>query len=368
MANRIGLDHAVDIGLGTLQAIRRKKPPLATYAYPNYKLFNTFFKGNVKEVGDKLEGHVTLASEDNAGHGGFWDEDTLSKKNIQSKYEVPWKRAYGGMLWNEIESSINQSPARIYNVWEAQYDSAVKDIVEEVQKKVLGAPLSSSDDTSPYSIFSWLSCGTAATEGFSGYSAHYDDAVDVGNSSKTTFNKGGLASSATSKADWASYYGDHQGNIDDSLLQMLHAAVLKLNFQPPVVPEKLPMEKVTYSIYTSLNVIQKLDAFYRASDDNMGYRPDGYFGEPTFKRIPMMYCPPLDIAKTDVYGTDPIVGLNHNNIYPVILKGWDFSISRQRDRNRHVVMSLFMDLVYQVWANSSPKYCGFLLSQHPDSD
>ncbi|GAF88362.1 unnamed protein product, partial [marine sediment metagenome] len=28
---------------------------------------------------------------------------------------------------------------------------------------------------------------------------------------------------------------------------------------------------------------------------------------------------------------------------------------------RHTVMELYMDLVYQIWANSSPKYCGFLL-------
>jgi len=368
MASRMSLDHAVDIGYGTLQAIRRKKPPLATYAYPNYKLFNTFMKGNVKEVGDELEGHVTLDSEGNAQHQGFWAEDALIKKNIQSKFTVNWALASGGMLWNLIEQSINKNPARIYNVWESQYDSAVKDVVEEVQSKLLGAPLSASDGDSPYSIFSWLSCGTAATEGFTGYSAHYDDAVAVGNASKTTFNKGGIASSATSKADWASYYADHQGNIDDSLLQMLHAAVLKLNFQPPVVPEKLPMERVNFAFYTNLNVIQKLDAFYRASDDNMGYHPDSYFEEPTFKRIPMMYCPPLDTAKTDVYGTDPIVGLNHSVIYPVILRDWDFAIVKKPDANRHNVMSLFMDLVYQVWCNTSPKYAGFLVSQHPDSD
>jgi len=283
-------------------------------------------------------------------------------------YSVPWVRSSGGMLWNLIEQSINKDAAKIFDVWKSQYDSAVKDIVEDVLAKVLGAPLSSSDGNSPYSIFSWLSVGTASSEGFTGYSAHYDDGVELDSGSKTIFNKGGLACSATSKADWASYYGDHQGNIDDSLLQMMHRANLRLNFQPPIIPKKLPMEKVNFALYTSLNVITKLDAFYRASDDNMGYHPDGYFGEPTFKRIPMMYCPPLDTAKTDVYGTDPIVGLNHNVIYPVILRDWDFAIMKRPDANRHVVMGLFMDLVYQVWCNSSPKYAGYLLSQHAASD
>ena len=359
----ISFDQALDIGYGTLQDIRRKKPPLATYAYSNYQFYNTFFKGNVKTVGDVLEGHVTLDSEGNASHQGFWAQDALIKKNINQRYRLDWRLASGGMLWNEIEMSINQNPSRIYNVWEQQYDSAVKDIIEDVFLKIMTGRTSSADTDNPYSIFNWLSMGTTgSTGGFTGYSATYNDGSTPG----AVFDKGGISSSSSSNADWASYFADHDGNIDDSLLEILDEAARKTNFQVPVTPlGKLEVEKVTYAMYTNNSIIKKLNTFYSKADDNMGYRPDSHYGTPSLNRMPLIYCPPLDAnsgANLSVYGTDPIVGVNHNVLYPVILKGWDFKVTKRPDSNRHNVLSLFMDLVYQVWCNTSPKYAGFLVT------
>ena len=355
----IEFSDALDIGFATLWDIRRKKPPLATYAYSTYQFYNTFFKGNVKTVGKALEGHVTLDSELNAGHQGFWDADALIKKNINKRYRLDWRLASGGMMWNLIEQMINSNPAAIYDVWAQQYDSCVKDLVEEVFDAIMTGPTSSGDTEHPYSIFSWLGLGThTSTGGFTGYYGTYNDGSTTG----AAFDKGGIASSSTSNSDWASYYGDHDNNIDDSLLTMLDTANRKLNFQAPTVPEKLPMEKVSFANYTTNNVIEKLNTFYAKSDDNMGYRPNAHYGTPSFNRIPMVYCPPLDTANVSVYGTNPILGLNHSVIYPVILKGMDFKITKRPDSNRHNVMSLFMDLVYNIWCNTSPKYAGYLLS------
>ena len=127
------------------------------------------------------------------------------------------------------------------------------------------------------------------------------------------------------------------------------------------------MEKVNYAMYTNDTVIKNLNAFYAKADDNMGYRPDAHYGTPGFNRIPMVYTPPLDTANLAVYGTNPILGLNHNFIYPVILRNWDFRITKQVANLRHTVMELYMDLVYQIWCNSSPKYCGFLITEPEDT-
>jgi len=326
--SEITFDQALDIGYGTLWDIRRKKPPLT--------------------------------------HAGFWAQDALIKKNINTRYRLDWKLAYGGMLWNLIEQSINSKPAAIYDVWQQQYDSCVKDLIEELFLKIIVGRSSSADGDSPYGISSWLSLGTNGNTGaFTGYRGCYNNGSGAPTASTDVFNKGGIASTATSNPDWASYFADHDGNIDDSLLTILDEANRKLNFQPPVVPEKLPMERVTFAMYTNNNVIKKLNAFYAKADDQMGYRPNAHYGTPSFNRIPMVYCPPLDSANLDVYGTDPIFGLNHNVIYPVILRGWDFRITKRPDSNRHNVMSLFMDLVYQVWCNTSPKYAGYLVTNSP---
>lgn len=353
------LSNSLDLAYATLWDIRRKNPPLATYAYPNYDFFNTFFKGNVKTTGKFLEGHVTLESEHNASHGGIWDADALVKKNINQRYRLGWAYAKGGMLWNLIEQSINMSPARIYDTWKVQYDSAIKDIVEEVLGAVITGLTGSTDTDRPMGVCQWISPGTTgSTGGFTGYYGAYNDGDST--MASDAFNKGGI--NGSTYTNWANYFVDHGGNIDDSLLASMDTAIRKLNFRPPVTPEKLPVERTKFALYTNNNVIEKLNTFYRNSDDNMGYRPDGYFGSPSINRMPLVYCPPFDTANTDVYGTDPILGLNHDFIYPVILKGWDFKISKTHDSNRHNVMALYCDLVYQVWCNSSPKYAGFLMS------
>jgi len=357
--SEIELSDALDLAYARLWDIRRKKPPLATYAYPNYDFYNTFFKGNVKTVGKALEGHVTLDSEGNAAHGGIWDADALIKKNINKRYRLDWAYAKGGMLWNLIEQSINMSPARIYDVWQQQYDSCIKDMVEEVLSALITGRTSASDTDRPYAVTQWISPGTTGSTGdFTAYWGCYNN----GGSTMVSggFDKGGIA--ADTYTDWANYFIDHGGNIDDSLLASLDTAIRKLNFRPPVIPEKLPVDRTKFALYTSNNVMEKLMTFYRNSDDVMGYHPDGYFGTPSINRMPLVYCPPFDTANTDVYGTDPILGLNHDYIYPVILKGWDFKISKTQDSNRHNVMALYIDLVYQVWCNSSPKYAGFLCS------
>ena len=358
----VTFDQNLDIAYATLWDIRRKNPPLATYAYSNYQFYNTFFRGNIKTVGKALEGSATLDSELNATHSGFWAQDSLIKKNIQQRYRLGWAKATGGMMWNLIEQDINQSPAQIYDVWKAQYNSCVKDMVEEVLDGMINGRNSATDTDRPYSVFQWIAQGThTSTGGFTGKFGCYNDGAVVG----IGFSRGGL--SGETYSGWRNYFADHDNNIDDSLLTIMDTATRKLNFQPPVVPEKLPMDKINYALYTNDTVIKNLNSYYALNDDNMGYRPDSHFGTPGFNRIPLVYTPPLDTANTSVYGTNPILGLNHNFIYPVILKGWDFRITKQKASERHTVMELYMDLVYQIWCNSSPKYAGFLISNTTDT-
>lgn len=352
------LDQALDIAYGTLQDIRRRTPPL-TYAYSTYSFWNSFWKSNVKTVGDVLEGYITLDSEGNARHSGWWDDDSTVKKNINKRFTADWVHAEGSMAWNLIEMDINSSPARIYNAWEQQYNACCRDLVEEIFPVLFTGQTSSSDENRPMGIGSILTIGTDdSTGGWTGYDGHYNDGSTPG----ATFNRYGLASSASSQSRWASWYADHDGDLDDSLLTILDGATMDLNFQAPIVPKGLPVDKCAFSMYTTKNVRQKLNLFYAKSDDNMGYHPRSHFGVPTFNGIPMEYCPPLDTANTSVYGTDPIFGINHNLLYPVVLKNWNFKITKRPDSNKHNVMTLFMDVVYQLWCEN-PRHAGFLINQ-----
>lgn len=352
------LDQALDIAYGTLQDIRRKTPPL-TYAYSTYAFWNSWWKGAVKTVGDRPEGYITLDSEDNARFSGHWDDDTTAKKNINRKYTLDWVHADNSMSWNLIEMDINKSPAKIYNAWEQQYNACIRDLVEKIFPVLFTGQTSSSDDSRPMGISSWLTIGTDGSSGaWNGYNGHYNDGSTPG----ATFNRGGIASSSSSNTRWASWYADHDGSLDDSLLTILDAATMDLNFQAPTIPQGLPIDKCVFTLNTTKNVRQKLNLFFAKADDNMGYNRNSHFNVPTFNGIPMMHVPPLDTANTSVYGTDPIIGINHNLLYPVILKGWNFKISKHPDSNKHNVITLFMDVEFQIWCEN-PRHAGFLISQ-----
>ncbi len=357
---------ATDIWNATLQNIVTKMPALATFAYTNYQFYNQFFKNSHKvKGGDYLEGNITLDSEGNARLVGIWDQDTLVKKNIQRRYTANWRQAKGGMLWNLMETSLNSGSEKIYDVLESQYKSAVKDIIETVYLSLLTGPTSASDDESPNSLNTWLRVGTqASTGGWTGYQSRYND----GNTPGTAYDTAGLTSSASVNSGWASYYADHQGNIDESLLSLLDVAVRRLNFHAPVVPMAIGQENglVNFTMYTSNNVLKKLNTFYAKADDNMGYHRDSHYGTPTFMSIPFMYCDIFDTARTALYGTDPIFGLNHSNIYPIIHTDWNFKTLEGRDPTRAVVLQKLIYLRYQMWAEN-PRWAGFLVSSHPSN-
>ena len=360
-------EKALDIWDATLQHIMTKKPALANFAYNKYQFYNMFFKNAMKiKGGDQLEGHITLKSEGNAKHVGLWDQDTLQKKNINQKYTMQWRQAKGGMLWNLMETSLNSGSEKIFDVLETQYESAIKDIIEEVYLAILTGPTSASDVLSPYSIFSWLPFGTASsTGGWTGYSGHYNDGLGA---SATTFDRAGVPSASGTNDNWASYYADHAGNIDETLMTLVERALRKLNFQAPMVPRQVGAENgnVDFSLHTSDNVISLLNTYFANADDNMGYNRDSHWGTPTIKSIPLAYVDILDTARTSVYGTDPIIGLNHSDIHPVIHADWNFKEINGKDPNRAVVLQKLIYLRYQIWCKN-PKYAGFLISQHPSS-
>jgi hypothetical protein len=201
-----------------------------------------------------------------------------------------------------------------------------------------------------------------STGGWTGYTAEYGDSA--------AFNVGGLSCSSTVNPRWASYYADHNGNIDDSLLLLLFKAMQKLNFKGPNVPKVMdlntPGVDARFDMYTSLNVQAQLAQLYAKSDDQMGFRPQVHYGVPHFMNIPLNYWPILDTADTVRYGTDPIFGVNHQLIYPIVHSDWSWKITPPVNRaagGQHLVMTVYGDLLYAVHGRNR-RHAGFLIRQH----
>jgi hypothetical protein len=82
--------------------------------------------------------------------------------------------------------------------------------------------------------------------------------------------------------------------------------------------------------------------------------------------IRLVWVDILDTARTSLYGTDPIFGINMNVLYPTYLKGWNMTLTDNDNSNRHLVGQKFIDFGGQVWCDV-PSKAGFLISQHPSS-
>ncbi len=363
------LNQALDIQHATLQHVMKKQPPML-FAYQNYMFFNTFWKNNKKvRGGDTFEGHVVLGSEDNAKKAGLWDADTHNVKNITKKYTENWRRVTNNFSTNIMEMDINGGEEKIYDVTQVKYNAMMRDMIEETYAACFEAPTSSSDELSVDGLFSWLRLGTDdSTGGWTGYNAHYNDGSTPG----STYSVGGLTCSSTVNPGFASYYADHNGNLDDSLLVILDRAARKLNFVGPAVPQAMTLNLEGYSsnfsLYSNDNVIGTLNQLYAKSDDQMG-RPgiiEKHYGTPYFKMMPFQYVDYLDDANVSLYGTDPIVGVNHNLIYPVVHTNWDFKVSKPRPRDgegaNHLVITTYADTLFTIFAEF-PREAGFLISQ-----
>jgi hypothetical protein len=361
----ISIQQAIDLGHSTLQHIQDKKASY-TYLYDTYSFFNTFWRTHMKFTGgDELEGHIVLGDEGNAKHTGRWAEDTHNIVNITKKYTLNTVHATTNMSYNLVEADLNRGPERIYDMIETKYDNMCREMVDEVYGKIWLTPANSSDSDNPHGISAWLPLGTDdSTGGWTGYTPKY------GNGS--SYNIGGLTSSATENARWASYYADHNGNLDDSLYVLLDRACRKLNFEGPAQPKALDLNTPgassnfgAFSIYTNDTVLGTLNALNYKNDDQSGYRISEHYGIPMFKGIPMYYVPMLETADTTRYGTNPIFGINHQLLYPKVLNGWYFRISPPVNRaagNQHLVMSVYCDLEYQVWGKQR-RHMGYLISQ-----
>jgi len=351
--------QATDILQATLPDLSKKRCVL-TYAYSNYGFMNTFWKNRAKlGGGDKVERFITLEDEGNAGHRNRWSEDTHNIVNTDHTISVDWVLLSGNLSWNVVEQDMNKGAARIYDKIENKYNNAIREMADELYPALLRTPSSATDKDRPHGLAAWLSLGTdGSTGGWTGAYGHYND----GNTPGTTYNVGGINGSTYSR--WASYYADHDGDLDDSLLVLLDRATRKLNFQGPQLGRNLDKESGNFSLYSNDNVIGSINLLYAQSDDQMGIRPSQHFGDsPVFKRMPIQYVDVLDTANTSVYGTDPIFGVNHNLLYPMVLNNWDMRIGKPRQRDKqHLVLTVDMDIVYAIICEDRRR-AGFLISQ-----
>ena len=370
MAGEPVFEANLDVLHGTIEKFMSKEPILV-HAYETYEDMNMYMKGQMQVTGDELKDFVVTGTVGNAGWSNPWAKDSLIVKNITKEYSLsPYKHIKGGMAFNKIEVSPNAGPQKIFDVVKLQYRKARAEVVDSWRAAMWSGPTSAADVTSGAGIPYWLTLGTqASTGGYTGYQSRYND----GNTPGTAFDTAGLNSTAASVPEYASYYADHEGNLDESMFRILNEALMRQNFKPPVLLDVGTQPKVNYAAYTTKNVILTLNALYFKLNSQVGPQPmsGGYYPLSNTRvpgAIPLVWSDILDTANVSLYGTDPIYGVNQTMVHPVYLQGWNFNLSKEDTASdRHLVAQRFIDYAGQPAWCSSRHHAGFLISNHPSN-
>jgi len=367
------LAHNLDVIHGTFERYLKKDPPL-TFAYETYEFFDKFFNDKVlKTRGKKLKGNVTTGTVGNAKASNVWAKDSVIVKNITKQFELDLIKHYqGAMSYNVVEADANTGPEEIFDATQLQYKNAVREVIEKIYLAAWTGLTSANDVDSMYSIPTWLSLGTnGSTGGYTGYLGRYNDASNTGGAAGTSFAKAGLTSSSTVVPEYASYYIDHDGNLDESLYMSINKLMLVQNFKAPRMLSGHNVPMVSHACYSNQDVILTLNALNAKLNANVGPQPatGGYYpmsGPVLPNGVPVVYVDILNTQRDSVYGKDPLFFVNHNVLYPVCLADWKFRIMKKEDAERHLVQNYFIDYVGQTWCDH-PRYAGGLVSQHPGS-
>jgi hypothetical protein len=333
--------------------LNHKKYEVTNTILPKYKKWGS---------GESWQSHIQLEDATNGGHTGmFFVQDQVNLYDTDQTITSNYRHYINSCAYDEAQVDINRGDrVQRYNYLKSQRMAMHRKTADDLKEAFWSAPASSSDTTSPIGPFGWLVTGTDnSTGGFTGGDPYYLD----GN----TYSAGTLATGTYT--DWKSYYADHNGNLNETLLDLMGTANRKTSFEIPLVPNlekvdgvdtNVPM-KVVY--YTSDNVLKNIEKIARNSDDRIGYDLGKYAGETTYKGIPFRYNDIFDTASTYLYGTDPVVAINWDVMYPVVVRNWYFKSKVKEHPFSHNAFNEFIDLYWAGVHCDNRQQCGYMINQ-----
>jgi hypothetical protein len=331
-----------------------------TLTYPRYEVLNDILRKRKKMgSGERYTTNIQLDDATNGGAVGmFFVQDVSNIYDTDYKVISEWKHYTNNVSYDLAQIDINKGDkVKEYDYIKSQKMAMYRKTADDIQQQFWSAPASASDVNKIFGPSSWLTIGTNnSTGGFTGTTGQYLDA--------NAFNPGGIDASAHPK--WASYYADHNGILNETLLDMLGDANRATDFEAPIEPNKVTgveegvPKKVVY--YTTNNVIKQVEKIARNSDDRIGYDLGKYAGETLYKGIPFKYVQQLDTASTTQWGTDPIFAINFDVFYPVVLNNWYFRTDEGKNAFAHNVCTEYVDLYWMTHCENR-RNMGYLINQ-----
>lgn len=332
-----------------------------TQGKQRYEVVNKWF-GKDKEVvrgGNRVEERCVLSATGAAQHVQPYQVNTVNVPQFIETQYVDWVSAKTQWTVEQTEISDHASGESkeswakgFIDLVKARRTAALVDMSDLLEDAAWAVPPVDTNNITPLGLPYWvpkLASGQAATAaGF--YGGRYSTAfTNVGGIAPATSGDNTTAI-AGGKERWRSYQAGYV-TVNDTLVKTLSLAYMKINFQSPILMEKLldvEAPENMFRIYANAATIVDVEALARANNDQLGGDIAMYQGTATFKRLPWIYMPALDSTASGAAGQyNPIYLINHN-WFKVYVKS-DLNLAESEamnDVSQNLVYTTFIDLRY----------------------
>jgi len=356
----ITMRNAIDVGYSVFEAHKKDDLQMA-FANSNYQALNDCF-GKDKMIlsgGDRIKSWITLKDTGNARMVGTgWGEDAHNYVNTDTEVVSEWCQATTNMDYSRIELGYCQDDKlRTYRYLQGKKENMFREFADKLYEKTWSSPVNAADELNPEGIPAWLPVGTDTEGGFTGYQAQYSG-------TGTAYNIGGVSCSSTDKPRWASYYGNHNGELGDNLIDLIDSAMMSTKFHTPAIPHKIDKDTNMHNFrfFTNKKVRRNINAYLRKNDDRIGSDFAKYSGTPFYQGIPVIYVEPLDTDTANLWDADPLYGVNMDYFKTYVSKANNFATLGPRERDpSHNILSIYLDLSFCFHCKNRQRL-GFLLS------
>lgn len=285
-----------------------------------------------EESGAQIEWRVQIGTSGAAQNIGLYATITPNVGNTFYTASIPWRNSTSNYSFDRREFEMNRDPSRIVNLIQGRRLDAFVDMAKLVETNFWGKPADSTDAVTPYGIKYWLVYNS--TDGFTG-----------GDATGFTAGPGGLSSNTYS--EWKNYSATYTNVTKSDLVTKWRKAATLTKFESPV-PDEEPQQGRTgssrYGFYTNYSVLGTLETLLENQNDNLGNDLASKDGQTMFRRMPVQYVPQLDSE-----ATNPIIGVDWNVFYPVVLKDENMREGKPRvPSNQPSVSVVDLDLTYNI--------------------
>jgi hypothetical protein len=328
------------------------------FKHQEYNVVNQWFQSEKvqEESGTSIKRNIVFDTTGNARHVRLYQKTAIGVADTQVQISAPWVQCQSHYSIERREILRNRKPAAFINLLKSRRIDATVDLANMLEDSAWLAPLNSSDDLNPYGLPYWLNhCNTGVTTGgFVGQTILWRDGSTTAN---TTI--GGLDASSSSYARWRNY-ADVYSSIDGTFVKRMRKAFHASQFKSPMIAKDLTDGPAgRFKIYMGLDELVEYEDLATKQNDNNGADLDKFHGVTTFKRVPILYAPPLDDTTVNPYNA--IYAVNHAKFFPIVLSGdWMREDEPVIDAEQHNVITQFIDCSYQYFCTNR-RLAGFVM-------